>query len=92
MNVEIKPFNSLPCRPRVFTINGINANTDYFGHSEDTNRDIAEPYGCGCSEFVPNDDDMSAAMEMYGISADEFHEIQDMLVDKLSVGYCVCCI
>lgn len=92
MNVKIKPFNALPCSTEVFTINGIDADTSYFGDSEDTDRDNAEQYGCGCMEFIPRDDDMSEAMERYGISADEFHEIQDMLVDKLYVGGCGWCI
>lgn len=30
MNVKIKPFDALPCSAKVFTINGIDADTDYF--------------------------------------------------------------
>lgn len=92
MNVEIKPFSALPCCTKVFTINGIDADTGYFGHSEDTDRDNAAPYGCGCREFIRDDDRMNKAMEKYGITANEFYEVQDMLVSELYVGGCGCCV
>jgi hypothetical protein len=92
MNVEIKPFYALPCSTEVFTINGIDADTDYFGHSEDTERGNTAPYGCGCRKFIGDDDRMSEAMEKYGITANEFYEVQDMLVSELHVGGCGLCI
>lgn len=92
MNVKIKPFNALPCKTKVFTINGIDADTDYFGYSEDTDSGNAEPYGCGCMEFIRDDDRMKEAMEKYGITANEFYEVQDMLVSELYVGSCGWCI
>ena len=92
MNVEIRPFYALPCHTEVFTINGIDADASCFGYSEDTDRDNAAPYGCGCREFIRDDDRMNEAMEKYGITANEFYEVQDMLVSELHVGSCGWCI
>lgn len=92
MNVEIETYNALPCETKMFYINGVSADTDDFGHSEDTDRYNAEPYGCGCRQFISSDDSMAEAMARYGISESEFHEVQDMLESKLYVGSCGCCI
>ena len=51
MNVEIEPFSALPCKLKVFKINGIDAHMDDFGDSEDTDIEHAADYGCGCHEM-----------------------------------------
>lgn len=92
MNVEMEPFSALPCELRVFKINGIDADASDFGDSEDTDREHAEDYGCGCHKFLPHDEHIKDAMIRYQITEEEFRQIQEELVDVLYVGSCGCCI
>ena len=92
MNIEIETYSALPCSTKTFRINGIDADEDDFGSMEDTDIENAPEYGCGCKEFIPHDDRISEAMERYGITADEFYEIQSALESALYVGSCGWCI
>lgn len=94
MQVEIKACHALPCEDNVFNINGIEACRDYFGSMEDTDPYMAEPYGCGCMEFIKstNVEDKNTAMEKYNITEEEYYKIQDMLTEIFYVGSCGWCI
>ena len=92
MNIEIETYRAFPCRTETFRINGIDAFQSNFGSMEDTDIENAPKYGCGCMKFIPLDDRMSEAMWRYGITADEFYEVQSALESALYVGRCCWCI
>lgn len=92
LSVEIKTYSCSPCRTERFVINGIDANVDDFGEMDDTDRRNAEPYGCGCMEFIPDETCMKDAVKKYNITEAEFFEVQHKLMEKLHVGSCGWCI
>ena len=92
MDIQAVPFHALPCRLQIFTINGVDAQTELFGYIEDTDRENAEPYGCGYCEFISSNDHKKEAMETYGITEEEFEEVQYELREVLRVGPCGWCI
>lgn len=92
MEVIIKPYWALPCSLEEFTINGIEADQSDFGCMDDTDTESAEPYGCGCMEFIPDVEPAEGVLEKYNITQKEFIEIQEMLKDKLFVGACGWCV
>jgi hypothetical protein len=89
--VVINPYDALPCACAVFTINGIDADSDDFGNSQDTNPAIAEPYGCGNSQFMPKLP-TDKVLKKYKINLAQYAEICDKLQTALNVGACGWCV
>ena len=79
------------CGTRLFEINGIQAHEDNFGNLVDLAPDQAEVYECGDMTFIPKEPTMRV-LDKYHISTEEYHEICDMLIDKLSIGRCGRCV
>lgn len=92
LDLVIEPYDALPCELKVFTINGQEASYDDFGVSEDTNTEDAEPYGCGCHQFIADKSLAEDTMKKYNITREEFDYICEQLEEKLYVGRCGWCI
>lgn len=92
MEIVIETYRGYPCVCKVFEINGKSADIKDFGCVEDVMPEVAEPYGCGCREFIPDENKAEEAMKTYGITIDEFNEVCDKLAEKLFVGSCGLCI
>lgn len=89
MIYELKIYDAL-CETKKFTINGIDADDDDFGYSEDASPEIAEPYCCGNRMFYPNQITQEV-LDKYRINITEAVEIQNELMLKLSWGECGLC-
>lgn len=72
LSVEIETYSCLPCRTERFVINGIDASVGDFWAMDDTDWRNAEPYGCGCMEFIPDETCMKDAVKKYNITEAEF--------------------
>lgn len=92
LSIEIETYKSLPCRTKAFRVNGIDADINDFGETDDTGRCNVTECGCGCMEFVSNNSKMNDAMQRYNVSEDEFHEVQKRLELSLCVGECSLCL
>ena len=90
MKLEIKPMSSY-CALSTFRINGIKADYNDFGYTEDIAPDRAEPYGCGNMQFIPDKNPQDGILEKYGITEDEWLRVLKEL-DCLSFGHCGWCI
>ena len=91
MEIIIKPYHALPCELQDFTINGIQADKNDFGFTQDSDRENAPEYGCGWMEFtsiMPTNE----VLEKYNITLDEYNQICEQLESKLCVGTCGWCI
>lgn len=91
VKVVVVPFHALPCSCREFTVNGIDADVDDFGRTDDCNPGIAEQYGCGDRQFLPKYA-TDAVLAKYGITLLQYAEICELLKDKLAVGMCGWCV
>ena len=94
MNLIIKTYYGLPCACEIFTINGVRADLDDFGCTEDISPETARPYSCGCRQFIPDPDEETTikAMQKYHLSEKEFEEVCAELAEKLFVGSCGLCV
>lgn len=79
------------CSLETFMINDIKADYDDFGYKMDTNHSIAEPYGCGNMEFIPNEPTQEI-LDKYNITEAEYKEICYRLVEELSYHKCGLCV
>ena len=78
------------CWPRIFKVNGRDADYHDFGEHEDLKPEDAPPHGCGDNQFIPlppNEDILNA----YGITSEEYAEICEVLKRELSFGRCRYC-
>ena len=100
VNITIKPYHSLPCGLMLFKINGMNANKEDFGNSEDDRSYIdfdkydldTINYGCCNMRFIPDEKLKDSAMKKYGLSEEDYEAVIDELECKLCVGKCDWCV
>lgn len=82
------------CSPTVFTIGGINADTEDFGHSGDDRSEVASEdipeYGCANMTFTVKDS-TPEVLAKYNITQSEYESIGEDLSYKLHVGRCERC-
>ena len=90
MELVVKPYECL-CELETFTINGIPADYDDFGHKYDTDIMNAPDYGCGNMKFVPQEP-TAKVLHKYQITPSEYSRVCDELMVTLSFGYCGWCI
>lgn len=76
---------------RVFRINGIEADTDDFGVSEDREPEAAPPYGCGDRKFYTYECPSKEVLKKYHITSSEWEEIGEKLEAMLDWGRCALC-
>lgn len=79
------------CVPAIFKINGMEASTYDFGHTEDISSETAEPYGCGDRQFI-SCEPTQEVLDKYRISRDEYEIVIEKLKEELSFGCCGWCI
>lgn len=77
-----------PCSPKVFKIDGIDADPDDFGEVSKLTGDFC----CKYREFKGFEEPSTAVLEKYHISKDEFFEICDELRDMLTITDCGRCV
>ena len=107
VELVIRPFDALPCRLEKFTINGIKADQDDFGYTEDmveyddeielneTDYDDIDRYGCRNRQFFKNnltEDELQTLLNKYSITKEDYDYICEKLKDELYVGCCGWCI
>lgn len=88
MKLEFEVYKCL-CSPKIFRINGIEANYTEFGIKCDQFPNDTPEYGCRSMQFTPYDP-IPEVMEKYEIDENEWYEICNAL-DRLSFGYCNLC-
>lgn len=88
LNIQIKPYNGLPCCLEDFKINGQNAYVDDFG---DVVKESTRAYSCDVVKFVGDPRKSNQACKKYNISSDQFYSICKELEEKLFVGGCSLC-
>lgn len=77
------------CYLAIFTINGINAAEDDFGHHIDIDTEAADDYCCGNMQFIPKES-TEEVLNKYEITQAEYEQICKEL-DCLSFGACGWC-
>jgi hypothetical protein len=88
MKYEIEALNSF-CSLDTFTINGIEADEDYFVYGSDEGD--REEYGCGnrvARVIKPN----QYVLKAYKITEEEFYVIANEIAEALSFGQCSWCV
>ena len=77
----------------MFTIDNMQASDSYFGEGYDDSPESAPDYGCGNRKWKVHDDyeKIQATLKKYNISKEDFNEICEFLIIKLSVGCCSYC-
>ena len=88
IDVVIEPLDGLPCSLKIFTINGNEAYASEFGESLSTGSCM---HGACHHEFKAFSRPDKATMRKYGITEDQFHDIGEMLENKLYVSQCGLC-
>ena len=89
MVIEMNVFAHL-CEPKRFSVNGVSAMVRDFGTMRDVSPKKAPTGGCGDMRFersAPTD----GVLIKYGITADEWVKVAEMLEDELSFGLCDLC-
>lgn len=91
IDLVIEPYDALPCELAEFKINGIPADKNDFGFSQDDgDREDVEPYCCSCNKFTSVESNPDV-LKKYGITEEEYGEICDRLEEELYVGACGWC-
>lgn len=88
--VDIVIDEAIPCRPVELMINGVKANFYDLGVTKDIDPDNAPPCGCGNRVFIPKEI-KEFALKRYGITSADLVDLQSILVEKFSVGFCRRC-
>ena len=88
MRIRFETHRALPCRPSVFVVNGIQADTDDFGE-QDSHSDGY--YGCISNTFKPFRHPPKNVLNKCKISLEEFLDIGDILQEKLDIHNCGWC-
>lgn len=97
--VKIKPYYALPCEAEVFEIKGQRANKSDFGRQGNV-RDFEHEYGplddenwaCCDNQFTPFEEVNQEVLDKYGISEQEYRDVQDHLVQEFNIGSCGWCV
>ena len=89
VDLRLKTYKSL-CATECFVINGVEADLSDFGALKDMAPNPDEPYCCGDMRFVPCLPTREATRK-YGISAENFERISEVLKGALSFGKCCYC-
>lgn len=79
------------CALEKFVINGIEADYNDFGTKIDTQKHLAEEYGCGNMEFIP-DEPTQEVLDKYSINVTDYEEICNRLIKELSYHKCSLCV
>lgn len=74
-----------------FAINGCKASVWDFGSSRDMAKELAEECGCGDRTFVPCARVEPEILGKYNLTEEQFRKVQDLLADKLHIGFCRRC-
>jgi len=90
MELKLEILNAF-CATRIFTVNGINAESRDFGNQTDNDSENAEDYGCGNMEFTRIEPTEEILLK-YKITKAEYAEICSKLEKGLSFGYCGWCV
>lgn len=90
MDIDIQFYRRI-CGVLSFMINGVPATYEDFGDKYDRNPEAGEKYGCGDMRFTVKEA-TSKILDKYNITEEEYHEIADLLTDKLSFGECSLCV
>ena len=84
-------FTTYCDRPKIFRINGMPADCEQFGTSEDIGDiDDAPDYGCANRQFVRSAPERATLLR-YSITVKEYGEICDILSEVMGVGCCAEC-
>ena len=91
MEIKAVPYDCLPCRLSEFTINGIEADQDDFGDTEDVYRGLnPTDYCCDNMQFVPRDA-TEDVLAKYGITREDYELVCRDLLDLFNIGFCGWC-
>lgn len=88
MEIIIETYNALPCHLSKFMINDKEADIDDFGYNEKYGDYV--DYTCK-NIFFPYETVKSDVLDKYNISKGQYHEICQMLREKLHVNDCGWC-
>ena len=90
MELMIKAYDLFPCRLKIFTINGKNADQNDFGYACDHDSGNAEPNTCSNMQFdfkfITKE-----ILDKYNITEEEYRIICYELKCVLREGYCNWC-
>lgn len=93
-NVVFVKDKEMPCEDEVFTINGKDADVLDFGLNIDTEKKV-EGACCANHKFArhlyEDEEIIQEKLNYYGIDADDYNEICEMLARELNVGKCNIC-
>ena len=87
MKLELIRDEYEPCTPKIFTIDGIDADPDDFGEIEK----VSGCYCCESRKFIGFEEVPESTLEKYHITESEFFDICDELRDVLEVEHCSRC-
>lgn len=97
--IKIEPYGALPCEAQTFEVNGVEGDKSDFGHNDDEGSfDYEygewddENWACADNRFTPRADIPDGVLEKYGITEQEYRDIQDKCVEIFNVGGCGWCV
>lgn len=94
-NIEFKVYDCL-CTPRLFNINGKEADIYDFGRKSDICPELdSDGRGCGNMQFLSFESHSEQGMEAikkYNLTIEEYQKVCEMLRSGLSFGSCGLCI
>lgn len=88
--VDIVIDEAETCRPVSMSINGKKACLYDFGRSKDLEPEKAPPCGCGNRAFIPKELKLNT-LKMYGLQQKDVDDLNKILIDKFSTGFCRRC-
>lgn len=88
--VDIVRDEAETCRPVDLWINGKKTNLYDFGWSKDIDQDNAPPCGCGNRVFIPKPL-KEYTLSKVGLTLDDVDDLNSILVEKFSIGFCRRC-
>lgn len=99
IEIKVVPYNALQCEAETFTINGAPADKSDFGSNENVasfdyeyGEWADENWACADNRFIPRKEIPEGVLEQYGITEEQYREIQEKLVDQFNVGSCGWCV
>lgn len=98
-DIKIVAYGALPCEAQVFEINGVSGSKSDFGYNSDVGSfDYEygewddENWACADNQFIARDEVDLEVLEKYGITEDEYREVQSQLAEQFCVGGCGWCV
>lgn len=88
--VDIVIDEAEACRPVEIYINGIKANFYDLGRTKDICPEKAPPCGCGNRVFTPKEL-KEFTLKKYKLTKDDVKDLNEILVEKFSIGFCRRC-